>query len=106
MWGLLGGEVEVVDLGLGEDASVMELEEAIRRVGGSDDLLFTDGSRDEWGRVGGGWWVSSGGSGSVAVGTVATVWDREIEGMRLALDSVAVSPLLLLSDSQAAIALV
>ena len=45
-----------------------------------------------------------GGSGSVAVGTVATIWDGEIAGMHLALDSVAVSPVLVLSDSQAAIA--
>ena len=44
-----------------------------------------------------------GGSGSVAVGTVATVWDGEIAGMRLALESVAVSPMLVLSDSRVAI---
>lgn len=47
---------------------------------------------------------SKGESGSVAVGTVATIWDWEIAGMRLVLDSVAVSPVLVLSDSQAAIA--
>ena len=40
----------------------------------------------------------------MAVGSVATVWDGEIAGMRLALESVPVSPVLVLSDSQAAIA--
>ena len=44
------------------------------------------------------------GCGSVVVGTVATVWDRKIAGIRLALHSVVVSPVLVLSDSQAAIA--
>ena len=45
-----------------------------------------------------------GGSGSVAVGTMATVWDGEIAGIRLALESVAISPVLVLSDSLAVIA--
>ena len=72
--------------------------------GGGSVILYTDGSRDESGRVGGGWWGSRGGSGSVGVGTVATVWDGEVAGMRLALESVAVSPVLVLSDSRAAIA--
>ena len=98
------GGVDVVDLGLDGSASVVEWEEAIVRVSGGANLLFTDGSRDESGRVGGGWWGSRGGSGSEAVGTVATVWDGEIAGMRLALELVAVSPVLVLSDSQAAIA--
>ena len=40
----------------------------------------------------------------MAVGSVAIVWDGEIAGMRSALESVAVSPVLVLSDSQAAIA--
>ena len=35
---------------------------------------------------------------------MATVWDGEIADIRLALDSVAVSLVLVLSDSQAAIA--
>ena len=43
---------------------------------------------------------------SVLVGTVATVWDGEIAGMRLALESSPVEPVLLLSDSQAAISAV
>ena len=40
----------------------------------------------------------------MAVGTVATVWDGEVVGMRRALESVTVSPVLVVSDSQAAIA--
>ena len=38
------------------------------------------------------------------MGTVATVWDEEVAGMRLALDLVAISSVLVLSDSRAAIA--
>ena len=98
------GEVVVADLGLRGDAPLEQWERAIERVGGCAGLLFVDGSRDESGKVGGGWWGSWGGSRSVAVGTVATVWDGEVTGMRLALESVAVSPVLVLSDSQAAIA--
>ena len=40
------------------------------------------------------------------VGSVATVWDREITGMRLALGSLPVSPLLVLLYSRTAIAAV
>ena len=93
------GEVVVVELGLGSGASVEEWEAAIGRMRGSDYLLFMDGSRYESGRVGGSWWGSRGGSGCVAVGSLATVWDGEIAGMRLALDSVLVSSVLVLSDS-------
>ena len=42
----------------------------------------------------------------MAVGTVATIWDGEVVALRLALESVAVSPVVVLSDSQVAIALV
>ena len=98
------GEVDVVDLGLSRDTSVGQWDGAIGRVRGCADLLFTDGSRDESGRVGGGWWGSRGGHGCVAVGTVATVWAGEIARMQLVLDSVAVTPVLVLSDSQAGIA--
>ena len=101
---LLVRRVVVADLGLGREASVEDWEAAIEQVCGDDDLLFTDGSGDESGRVGGGWWGSRGGSGSVAVDAVATVWDGEVVRMPLALESVAVSPVLVLSDSQPAIA--
>ena len=39
----------------------------------------------------------------MALGTIATVRDGEIAGMRLALDSVMIAPVLVLSDSQAVI---
>ena len=99
-----GGVVEVVDLGLGSEASAGEWEAAIERVRGDDSFLLTDGSRDESDRVGGGWWGSRVGSGSMAVGTVAAIWDGEVAGVRMALDSVPVCPVLVLSDSKAAIA--
>ena len=54
------GVVEVVDLGLGGEASAGEWEAAIERVRGDDGLLFTDCSRDESGRVGGGVIIRSG----------------------------------------------
>ena len=92
----------VAELGLDGRATVVEWEAAIERVSGGVALLFTDGSRDESGRVGGGWWGSRGGSGSVAVGTIDMVWDGEIAGMRLALESV--SPVMVPSDLRAAIA--
>ena len=47
--------IEVIDLGLGGVASAKEWETAIERARGGDSLLFTDGRRDEAGRVGGGW---------------------------------------------------
>ena len=40
----------------------------------------------------------------MAVGTVATIWDGEVAAMCLGLKSVAISPVLVLSDSQVAIA--
>lgn len=40
----------------------------------------------------------------MAVGTVATVCDGDVAGMRLVLESVAVSPVLVLSDFRVAIA--
>ena len=69
-------------------------------------VAFTDGSRDDAGRVAGGWCDSRGGEGCELVGTVATVWDGEIAGIRLALESLPVAPLLVLSDSRAALAAV
>ena len=98
------GVVEIADLGLSSEAMVGHQEVAIEKVRGEDCLLFIDGSLDKSGRFGGGWWGSGGGSRSVAVGTVATVWDEEVAGMRLALQLVAISPILVLSDSRAIIA--
>ena len=100
------GEVAVVDLGVGAGAMSRNWEEAIERVRDGSVVAFTDGSRDDAGWVAGGWCDSRGGEGCEFVGTVATVWDGEVAGMRLALESLPVTPLLLLSDSEAALAAV
>ena len=76
------------------------------RVSSGVMVAFTDGSRDKTGRVARRWCGSRGGEGCVLVGSVATVWDGEIAGMRLALESLSVAPLLVLSDSEAALAAV
>ena len=62
-----------------------------------------DGSRDEFGRVGGGWWGSRRSCRSMAVGSMATIWDGEIAGIHLSLESVAIASVLVLSDSQVVI---
>ena len=69
-------------------------------------VAFTDGSKDDEGKVAGGWCGSRGGECCERVGSVATVWDGEAAGMKLALESLTAAPLLILSDSQAAIAAV
>lgn len=66
-------------------------------------LAFADGTRYELGRVAGRCSDSQGGAGTKAVSLLATVWDEEIEGMRLARESLSVTPLLVMSDSAAAI---
>ena len=100
------GALEVVDLGVGVGDSSRDWEEAIERVGAGCTVAFTDRSRDDAGRVAGGWCDTRGGEGCELVGSVATVWDGEIAGMRLALESLPVAPLLVLSDSRAAMAAV
>ena len=97
------GVVTPLDLGVGSGGLGVDWEEAISRVGRCCLVAYSDGSRDELGRVAGGWSGPRGAEGSVLVGMVATVWDGEIAGMRLALESLPVVPVLLLSDSQAAI---
>lgn len=67
-------------------------------------MAFTDGSRDKEGKVASGWCNYRGGKECELVGLVATVWDGVITGMQLVLESLAVAPLLVLSDSRAAIA--
>ena len=94
------------DLGVGSGGLGVDWEEAISRVGEGCLVAYSDGSRDESGRVAGGWCGPRGAEGCVLVGTVATVWDGEIAGMRLALESLPAALSLLLSDSQAAISAV
>ena len=100
------GAVELVDLGVGAGGSSRDWEEAIARVSGGCIVAFTDGSRDIASRVADGWCDSWGGEGCELVGSVATVWDGEVARMRLALESLHMIPLLVLSDSRAALAAV
>ena len=96
----------MVDLGVGAGGSPRDWEGAIARVSGGCVVAFTDGSKDSAGRVAGGWCDSREGEGCELVGSVATVWDGEVAGMRLALESLPMVPLLVLSDSRAALAAV
>ena len=100
------GEVATLDLGVGSDGLAMDWEVAISMVMEGCLRAYSEGNNDDLGRVAGGWRGPRGASGSMLVGTVATVWDGEIARMRLALESLPVVPVLLLSDSQAAISIV
>ena len=66
-------------------------------------MVYTDGSRDSDGQVGGGWHAPGNGAGSVAVGSIATVWDGEVAGIRQALRMAPDVDVLVLSDSTAAL---
>ena len=81
---------------------------AINETRGNATVVFTDGSRDESGRVGAGWYVEGGlAQGHLGLGKCATVWDGEVAGMRKGLEAVdRRKKVLILSDSQAAIAAV
>jgi len=70
--------------------------------------VYTDGSMSEDGVVGAGWYVEGGkGVGEATLGKLATVLDGEVCGVRGALeDAPSESNVLILSDSQAAIAAV
>ena len=66
-------------------------------------MVYTDGSRDGDGRVWGGWHAPGNGAGSVAVGSIATVWDGEVAGICQAFRMAPEVDLLVLSDSTAAL---
>ena len=70
--------------------------------------IYTDGSMNEDGTVGAGWHVEGGKiQGGVTLGKLATVWDGEVCGVRGALEGAPnEANVLILSDSQAAIAAV
>ena len=70
--------------------------------------VHTDGSMSEDGVVGAGWYKEGGkGVGEATLGKLATVWDGEVCGVRGALeDAPSKSKVLILSDSQAAVAAV
>ena len=97
------GHVEVVDLGPCKSSTPEVWERAIKEAGGEKLVVYTDGSGDNDGRVGGGWHGAGNGAGSVAVGTIATVWDGEVAGIRQALRMASEVDLLVLLDSTAAL---
>jgi len=69
--------------------------------------VYTDGSMNEDGVVGAGWHVEGGIQGGATLGKLATVWHGEVYGVRGALeDAPSNYNVLILSDSQAAIAAV
>ena len=97
------GSVDVVDLGPSKSSTCAIWERAIREAGDQRLVVYTDGSRDSDGRVGGGWHASGNDAGSVAVGSIATVWDGEVAGIRQALRMAPDVDVLVLSDSTAAL---
>ena len=97
------GEVQVVDLGLCKTSTTIAWEEAISNAAGGKLVGYTDGSRNEDGRDGGGWYADGNGAGSVAVDDVATVWDGEIAGIRQALRLAPDVDILVLTDLKTAL---
>ena len=97
------GQVDVVDLGPCKSSTSEVWERAIKEAGEGRLVVYTDGSRDGGGQVGGGWYAPENGAGSVAVGSIATVWDGEVAGIRQALRMAPEVDMLVLSDSMAAL---
>ena len=97
------GHVDVVDLGPCKSFTSEVWERAIKEAGAGKLVVYTDGSRDSGGQVGGGWHAPQNGAGSVAVGSIATVWDGEVAGIRQALRMAPEVDMLVLSDSTAAL---
>ena len=64
-------------------------------------MVYIDGSRDDEGRVSGGWFADGNGAGSVAVGNVATIWDAEVAVIHQALRMAPDVDILVLKDSKA-----
>ena len=95
--------VDMVDLGPCKSSTSEVWERAIKEAGEKRLVVYTDGSRDSEGRVGGGWHAPRNGAGSVAVGSIATVWDGEVAGIRQALRMTPEVDILVLSDSTAAL---
>ena len=98
-------EVGVVELHLVAQAKPWEWEQAAGQAARDRRVVFTDGSKEEGcnGMVGGGWFENENMKGTMTVGRKATVWDGEIAGLEGALRMVGNTPVLLLTDSRAAI---
>ena len=97
--------IEVLDLECDEKSSREEWKEAIEGATRNRTAIYTDGSKAEGtlGMVAGSWFEQEGRGQGTAVGTRATVWDGEIEGIKEAIRHYTAGPSLILSDSQAAI---
>ena len=98
-------EVDIRTLEVLRDSTSEDWGRAIAGVAEGRRVIYSDGSKSEGveGMVGGGWFESNNVRGGVAVGGRATVWDGEVAGMEGALRVVGNNPVLILSDSQAAI---
>ena len=92
------GSMHVVDLGPSKSSTCAVWERAIREVAEQRLVVYTDGSRDSDGRVGGGWHAPGNGAGTVTVGSIATVGDGEVVGIRQALRMAPQMDVLVLSD--------
>jgi len=101
------GEIPEVKLQANKDSKADKWELAINEAREESIGVFTDGSMSEDGRVGEGWYVERLAGSKEGIGRLATVWDGKIVGMR---GGFQMAPedhkVLLLSDSQAAIAVV
>lgn len=93
-----------MELGPCATTTAVDWVEAINKAEGRSLVVYTDGSMDEAGQVGGGWFAGNAGGGSVGVGTVATVWDGKVAGIQQALLMASDVDLLVLTDSKAAVA--
>ena len=97
------GRVDVVDLGPCKSSTSEVWERAIKEAGEGRLVVYTDGSRDGGGQVGGGWHAPENGAGSVTVGSITTVCDGEVAGIRQALRVAPEFDMLVVSDSTAAL---
>ena len=97
--------IEVLDLECDEKSSREEWKEAIEGATRNRTAIYTDGSKAEGtlGMVARACFEPEGRGQGTAVGTRATVWDGEIEGIKEAIRHCTAGPVLILSDSQAAI---
>ena len=95
-------ELQQINLQCGPYTPTTTWEKAISLI--SRTSMYTDGSRSEAGVVGGGYYLQQGQVG-VRVGTIATVWDREITGMKMGLKAAdnKEDKVKILSDSKEAI---
>ena len=97
--------IKVLDLECNEKSSKEEWKDAIERATSNRTAIYTDESKAEGTleMVAGAWFEREGRGQGTAMGTRATVWDGEIEGIKEAIRHPTAGPILLLSDLQAAI---